>query len=69
MLAELRIYRMLQGYRGRPGANLNALILLIQRLATYFVDNSDLAEVELNPVFTGPDTAVAVDVLASATNL
>ncbi len=69
MLAELRIHGILQGYRGRSPADLSSLTSLIQRLGTYFFANQDLAEVELNPVFAGPDRALAVDVLASVTNL
>ncbi len=69
MLAELRIHGILQWYRGRSPADLSSLTSLIQRLGTYFFANQDLAEVELNPVFAGPDRALAVDVLASVTNL
>jgi acetyltransferase len=69
MLAELRIFPILRGYRGGTPVDFESLTSLIQSLAVYFLANRELAEVELNPVFTGPDEATTVDVLAFATNL
>ncbi|MFI9822877.1 acetate--CoA ligase family protein [Streptomyces sp. NPDC052013] len=67
MLAELRGRPLLDGVRGRPPADLDALvevILRVQRIALELGD--DLAELELNPLMVSPrgQGAVALDALA-----
>jgi acyl-CoA synthetase (NDP forming) len=61
-LSTLRSYPLLTGFRGRPAADLDALVDLIVRL-TDAVVGSGAVEVELNPVLVGRDGAVAVDAL------
>jgi len=48
--------------RGKPGADLAAVEDLVVRVARLAADFPDLAEMDLNPVFAGPDGVVAVDV-------
>lgn len=64
MLAEPRCARILQGYRGKPMADLEALERLLVAVSD-FVCNSDeiVEELELNPVWVGPagSGAVALD--------
>lgn len=51
MLGELRIARLLDGFRGAPAADIDALAALVARLSRFAADNRDLVqEVELNPV-------------------
>lgn len=59
---ELRIAPILRGYRGKPAADIDALIDCIMKLVEAVVE-SDIAEVELNPVLVTSTTAVAVDAL------
>jgi acyl-CoA synthetase (NDP forming) len=61
-LTRLRSYPLLTGFRGRPPADLDALVDLVVRLATQVV-GTDVVEVELNPVLVGRQGAVAVDAL------
>jgi acyl-CoA synthetase (NDP forming) len=61
-IGDLRIAPILRGYRGKPGANMEALIDCIMNLAEAVVE-TNIAEVELNPVLVTPTTAVAVDAL------
>ena len=65
-LAKLRIAPLLNGFRGKPAGNLNALVELIQNVISTAMNNN-LVEVELNPVLVTPNTAVAVDALMIAT--
>jgi hypothetical protein len=51
MLGELRIARLLAGFRGAPAADIEALAALIAQLSQFAADHRDLVqEVELNPV-------------------
>ena len=61
-LQRLRIAPILNGYRGKPAANVSALVDAILTLQLHVV-GSKLAEVELNPVLATTASAVAVDAL------
>lgn len=51
MLGELRIARLLEGFRGAPPADIAALAALVAQLSRFAADHRDLVqEVELNPV-------------------
>jgi acyl-CoA synthetase (NDP forming) len=61
-LQSLRIAPLLSGYRGKPAANVDALVdvvMALQDAAQY----SDVVEIELNPILVTPDSAIAVDAL------
>jgi acetyl-CoA synthetase len=61
-LQKLRIAPILNGYRGKPAANIDSLVSAILTLQQHVV-GSALAEVELNPVLVTTNSAVAVDAL------
>jgi acetate---CoA ligase (ADP-forming) len=61
-LTRLRSYPLLTGFRGRPAADIDALVSLVVTL-TEAVVGTDVVEVELNPVLVGRHGAVAVDAL------
>lgn len=61
-LAKLRSAALLNGFRGRPLADVDALVGLVVRLAETVVGTAAV-EVELNPVLVGRRGAVAVDAL------
>ncbi len=61
-LTKLRSYRLLTGFRGRPTADIDALVALVVRL-TEAVAGTEVVEVELNPVLVGHRGAIAVDAL------
>ena len=63
-LSTLRSYPLLTGFRGRPTADVDALVALVVRLTDELVGTS-VVEVELNPVLVGRHGAVAVDALWS----
>ena len=64
-LAKLRIFPLLDGFRGKPAGNLNSLVELIQNVISTAMNN-DLVEIELNPVLVTPKIAIAVDALMIA---
>jgi acetate---CoA ligase (ADP-forming) len=61
-----RLWALLRGFRGRPPADVDALLVAAERLQRTFLC-SDLAELELNPVMVAPqgEGAFMVDVLSS----
>ena len=61
-LQALRIAPILNGYRGKQGANIEALVDTVMALQQSVVGTS-IVEVELNPVLATTTRAVAVDAL------
>jgi acetate---CoA ligase (ADP-forming) len=61
-LTKLRSYPLLTGFRGRPAADIDALVALVVALSDAVVGTSAV-EVELNPVLVGRHGAIAVDAL------
>ena len=63
-LRSLRIWPMIEGYRGKPAADLNAIVAAVMAVQDYVIANADrVSEVEINPLMCTPDAAVAVDAL------
>ncbi|SDD44733.1 acetate--CoA ligase family protein [Ruegeria marina] len=63
-LESLRIAPLLAGYRGKPGANMQAILDAVQAVQDYVLAHAEtLGEVEINPLLATPDRAVAVDAL------
>ncbi|HET6668210.1 MAG TPA: acetate--CoA ligase family protein, partial [Intrasporangium sp.] len=60
-LQSLRIWPLLNGYRGSDRVDLDALEQAIQSLGQLAVDVPELAELDLNPVMANPRGAVLVD--------
>lgn len=63
MLSRLRGARVLEGARGRPAVDREALADLIVGVAAFAADRPDVLEIDLNPVIATTDAAVAVDAL------
>ena len=71
-LARLTIAKLFAGYRGKPAADLDALIAAALSVAHYAAANvSRLAELDVNPVIVRPSGrgAVAVDTMIRLQNL
>ena len=61
MIEEIKGYPLLQGYRGKEPASLTALVEIILKISKFVEQNSQIKELELNPVFAYRNKAVAVD--------
>ncbi|MCP4328222.1 MAG: acetate--CoA ligase family protein [Alphaproteobacteria bacterium] len=65
-LQALRIWPILEGYRGAAGADIDSLVDAISRLATLAIaQRKSIFEIEINPlmVYPAPDGAIAADAL------
>ena len=61
-IRSLRVWPLLQGFRGAPAGDVQGLEDLLVRLGRLADDVPSLAEVDLNPVVVGPDGCHLVDV-------
>ncbi len=63
-LPRLKCYALLVGFRGKPAANIDALIEAIMALQSYVVAHAErVEEVEINPIMCTPTAAIAADAL------
>lgn len=62
-LRRLRLWALLDGYRGRPRADVAALAAMAVRLGKVMAEDAQLEEIEINPVMLRAEGAVAVDAL------
>ncbi len=62
-LRGLRLWPLLDGYRGRPRADMAAVAEIAVRLGALMLADDGLEEIEINPVLVRETGAVAVDAL------
>jgi acyl-CoA synthetase (NDP forming) len=61
MLRALRTFPLLDGYRGRPRADLAAVEDVVLRVSALAAAHPEIVELDCNPVIAGPDGALIVD--------
>lgn len=61
MLESLAAWPLLQGYRGRPGANIDALVETMIRFSYLVADHPEIRELDVNPLLVTPREVVALD--------
>jgi acetyltransferase len=61
MIESLRIWPLLQGTRGEPGADIDGLVEIIERLSFFATENPDAAELDINPLMVSAAGCRAVD--------
>ena len=71
MLRNLRIYPILEGYRGRPGVNLPQLENVILNFSHLVEDRPEITALEINPLLAGASDIIALDarVIVGATSV
>ncbi|MFT5112277.1 MAG: acyl-CoA synthetase (NDP forming) [Parasphingorhabdus sp.] len=62
-LKRLKIWQLLNGYRGRPACNIELLIDSITKIAAFACDTEELLELDINPMMVGADRVIVADVL------
>lgn len=50
MIGEVKAAKLLEGYRGEPPGDIDALVDLLRRVSALIEDNPEVAEMDLNPV-------------------
>jgi acyl-CoA synthetase (NDP forming) len=61
MVHEIKGFPVLEGVRGQPPADLEALEELILKVSEFVEAHPEIEELDLNPVFAYPDGVLAVD--------
>lgn len=61
MIKEIKAYPILQGIRGQPPADINALIDILLKVSDLVIDHPEIDQLDLNPIFAYPKGAKAVD--------
>jgi len=61
MIESLRIWPLLKGTRGEPGADIDGLVEIIERLSFFASENPDVAELDVNPLMASAAGCRAVD--------
>jgi len=61
MLRSLKIYPLLEGYRGCEPKNINKLVEVLIRLSYLAADYPEIQELDINPLIVTPDDVIALD--------
>ena len=61
MMQRTRLYRLLEGYRHRPSADLNAIALVLVKVSQLVSDIADIGELDINPLLADQKGVVALD--------
>ena len=61
LLRSLKTYRLLEGYRGQPRADVDALEDIVLRVSALVDAHPEIVELDCNPVIAAPGGAVVVD--------
>lgn len=68
MIENLRGKKILREFRGKPPVNMDLLVDIILKFSKLIEENDEIEEVDVNPLFAGPDNVVAVDALITLTS-
>ena len=61
MMSRTRIWKLLQGYRSRPAADLHGIALTLVKLSQLVTDLSEVVELDINPLFASERGVLALD--------
>jgi acetyltransferase len=61
MMDRTRIIRLLEGYRGMPAADLDAIALTLVKVSQLACDMAEVVELDINPLLAGAHGVMALD--------
>lgn len=61
MVKEIKGYRILRGFRGKPPGDLKSLVSVILKASRLMLKNPRIREMDINPLFVRPRGVTAVD--------
>ncbi|MEN3950183.1 bifunctional acetate--CoA ligase family protein/GNAT family N-acetyltransferase [Iodidimonas sp. SYSU 1G8] len=61
LMSQTRIYRLLEGYRDRPKADLEGIVSVLLKVAQLVADLAEVAELDINPLLADDHGAIALD--------
>ena len=60
-MARTRIWQLLQGYRGKPPANIEAVVRVLIHLGQLASDHPEIRELDINPFLVDSAGVIALD--------
>jgi acetyltransferase len=60
-MEQTRVYKALQGVRGRASVDLDHLKKILVRFSKLIVEQPQIAEIDINPLLASPDRIIALD--------
>jgi acetyltransferase len=61
LMRETRIYHLLEGYRDRPAANLDAISEVLVRISSLIASHPEIRELDINPLLADERGCIALD--------
>ncbi len=61
LMARTRVWQLLQGYRGKAPANIDAIVEVLSRVAQLATDHPEIRELDINPLLADASGAIALD--------
>jgi acetyltransferase len=61
LMARTRVWQLLQGYRGKPPADIEAIVEVLIRLGQLAADQTEIRELDINPLLADACGVVALD--------
>jgi acetyltransferase len=61
LMARTRVWRLLQGYRGKPPATIEAIVEMLMRLGQLAADHAEIHELDINPLLADAAGIIALD--------
>jgi acetyltransferase len=61
VMTNTRVYRLLEGYRGRPAADLDSISMTLVKVSQLVSDIGDIAELDINPLLADEQGVLALD--------
>ncbi|MDR3439308.1 bifunctional acetate--CoA ligase family protein/GNAT family N-acetyltransferase [Telmatospirillum sp.] len=67
LVQRTRVAKLLQGYRNRPAADLDAICMTLMKVSQLIIDVPEILELDINPLFADAGGVLAVDARISIT--
>ena len=61
MIHEIKGFPILDGYRGKPKADIDAIVKVLLKISDLVVKHEEINEMDLNPVFIYENNLICVD--------
>jgi acetyltransferase len=61
LIMRTRISKLLSGYRDVPAADLEAIKLMLVKISQLIIDNPEIVELDINPLFADSKGVIALD--------
>ena len=61
MMKRTKVYKLLEGYRDQPAADLEAIALTLVRLSQLVIDMGEIVELDINPLLVDANGVIGLD--------